>query len=47
MDRQVSERPNPETSFAGLGITIGNAAEGVKRNADQVTLSNDEDGLKH
>ncbi|MDR0269357.1 Cof-type HAD-IIB family hydrolase [Paenibacillus sp.] len=34
-------------SFAGLGVAMGNAPEEVKRNADQVTLSNDEDGLKH
>ncbi|MDT3428419.1 Cof subfamily protein (haloacid dehalogenase superfamily) [Paenibacillus forsythiae] len=32
--------------YAGLGIAMGNAPEEVKRVADQVTSSNDEDGLK-
>ncbi|MFD1775577.1 Cof-type HAD-IIB family hydrolase [Paenibacillus rhizophilus] len=32
--------------YAGLGIAMGNAPEEVKRIADKVTLSNDEDGLK-
>ncbi|AIQ11905.1 Cof-type HAD-IIB family hydrolase [Paenibacillus durus] len=32
--------------YAGLGIAMGNAPEEVKRIADTVTLSNDEDGLK-
>lgn len=31
--------------FAGLGIAMGNAPEGVKVYADEVTLSNDEDGV--
>ncbi|MBE9916134.1 HAD family phosphatase [Paenibacillus donghaensis] len=34
-------------SFAGVGVAMGNAPEEVKRNADQVTLRNDEDGLKY
>lgn len=32
--------------YAGLGIAMGNAPEEVKRMADAVTFSNDEDGLK-
>lgn len=34
-------------SFAGLGIAMANAPDEVKRYADDVTLSNDKDGLKH
>ena len=32
-------------SYAGLGIAMGNAQEVVKKAADYVTLSNDEDGI--
>ncbi|WP_268988486.1 HAD family hydrolase [Paenibacillus polymyxa] len=32
--------------YAGLGIAMGNAPEEVKKIADRVTSSNDEDGLK-
>lgn len=32
-------------SFAGLGVAMGNAVDGVKNVADYVTLSNDEDGV--
>jgi Cof subfamily protein (haloacid dehalogenase superfamily) len=31
--------------FAGMGIAMGNAPEAVKKHADDVTLSNDEDGV--
>jgi len=31
--------------FAGLGIAMGNAPEQVKRIADDITLSNDKDGV--
>ncbi|KWX71231.1 Cof-type HAD-IIB family hydrolase [Paenibacillus jilunlii] len=34
-------------SFAGLGIAMANAPDEVKRYADDVTLSNDKDGLKY
>ena len=31
--------------FAGLGIAMANAQEPVKKEADYITLSNDEDGV--
>ena len=31
--------------FAGLGIAMGNAPDLVKQCADDITLSNDEDGV--
>lgn len=31
--------------FAGLGIAMGNAPDAVKQCADDITLSNDEDGV--
>jgi Cof subfamily protein (haloacid dehalogenase superfamily) len=31
--------------YAGLGIAMGNAPEDVKKHADDVTLTNDEDGV--
>ncbi|AGA57609.1 HAD-superfamily hydrolase, subfamily IIB [Thermobacillus composti KWC4] len=33
--------------FAGLGIAMGNSPDEVKRAADAVTLSNEEDGVAH
>lgn len=33
--------------YAGLGIAMGNALDEVKRLADEVTASNDEDGIAH
>jgi Cof subfamily protein (haloacid dehalogenase superfamily) len=33
--------------YAGLGVAMGNAPDEVKMIADEVTLSNDEDGLMH
>ena len=33
--------------FAGVGVAMANAQESVKREADYVTLSNDEDGVAH
>ncbi|WP_309122708.1 Cof-type HAD-IIB family hydrolase [Paenibacillus sp.] len=32
---------------AGLGVAMGNAQDAVKRIADEVTLTNDEDGVAH
>ncbi|MNI87869.1 putative phosphatase [compost metagenome] len=34
-------------TYAGLGIAMANAPDEVKRYADDVTLSNDKDGLKY
>lgn len=31
--------------FAGIGIAMGNAQEPVKKAADYITLTNDEDGV--
>ena len=31
--------------FAGLGVAMGNAVEELKNAANEVTLSNDEDGI--
>lgn len=33
--------------YADLGVAMGNAPEEIKKIADEVTLSNNEDGLKH
>ncbi len=33
--------------FAGLGVAMGNASEKLKAVADEVTLSNNEDGIAH
>ena len=33
--------------YAGLGVAMGNAPQYLKEAADYVTLSNDEDGVKH
>nr|WP_281419525.1 HAD hydrolase family protein [Bacillus alkalicola] len=33
--------------YAGLGIAMGNAPEDVKKKADVVTSSNDENGVYH
>ena len=33
--------------FAGLGIAMGNASDYVKSLADDVTASNEEDGVAH
>jgi Cof subfamily protein (haloacid dehalogenase superfamily) len=33
--------------FAGLGIAMGNAPDDLKKKANDVTLSNDEDGVYH
>ena len=33
--------------YAGIGVAMGNAPDEVKAVADEVTLSNDEDGLKY
>jgi Cof subfamily protein (haloacid dehalogenase superfamily) len=33
--------------FAGVGVAMGNAPDAIKAKADMVTLTNDEDGVKH
>ena len=33
--------------FAGLGVAMANAAEDIQKEADFVTLSNEEDGVAH
>lgn len=33
--------------FAGLGVAMGNACDGLKEVADEITLSNNEDGIAH
>ncbi len=33
--------------FAGLGVAMGNASEKLKSIADEITLSNNEDGIAH
>ena len=33
--------------YAGLGVAMGNAPEYLKKSADYVTRSNDEDGVRH
>jgi hydroxymethylpyrimidine pyrophosphatase-like HAD family hydrolase len=33
--------------YAGLGIAMGNAPDDVKEKANDITLSNDEDGVYH
>lgn len=33
--------------YAGTGVAMGNAVEGVKEKANIITLSNDEDGIAH
>ncbi|WP_440895638.1 Cof-type HAD-IIB family hydrolase [Amphibacillus sp. Q70] len=33
--------------YVGLGVAMGNAPDEVKKIADEITLSNDEDGLRH
>ena len=33
--------------FAGVGVAMGNATDEVKSRANMVTLTNDEDGVKH
>lgn len=34
-------------NFAGIGVAMGNAVEELKNAADEITLSNDEDGIAH
>ena len=33
--------------YAGIGVAMGNAKDEVKKHSDQITLSNDEDGVFH
>lgn len=33
--------------FAGIGVAMGNAVDELKAAADEITLSNDEDGIEH
>ena len=37
----------PMIEYAGLGVAMGNAPEEVKKHADYVTLSNEEQGVAH
>lgn len=37
----------PMIAYAGLGVAMANAREEVRKEADYITLSNDEDGVKH
>lgn len=32
--------------YAGVGVSMGNAVEEIKRIADEITLSNNEDGIE-
>ena len=34
-------------NYAGFGVAMGNAVEELKNIADEITLSNDEDGIAH
>lgn len=36
----------PMIEFAGLGVAMDNAADAVKKSADYITASNDDDGVK-
>jgi hydroxymethylpyrimidine pyrophosphatase-like HAD family hydrolase len=31
--------------YAGTGVAMGNAIDGLKEKADEVTISNEEDGI--
>lgn len=42
-----SDNDIPMLKRAGIGIAMGNAPESVKQAADDVTLSNDENGIAH
>jgi hydroxymethylpyrimidine pyrophosphatase-like HAD family hydrolase len=33
--------------FAGMGVAMGNACEELKAAADEITLSNNDDGIAH
>lgn len=33
--------------YAGIGVAMGNAVDELKENADEITLSNEEDGIAH
>ena len=35
----------PMLQFAGLGVAMGNSAEEIKKAADKVARSNDDDGV--
>lgn len=37
----------PMIEYASLGVAMGNAPEEIKKKADYVTLSNDDDGIAH
>lgn len=42
-----AENDIPMLEFAGIGVAMGNARDAVKAMADEVTLSNEEDGIAH
>jgi hypothetical protein len=42
-----AENDAPMLEFAGIGVAMGNATDALKAMADEVTLSNDEDGIAY
>ena len=34
-------------AYAGIGVAMGNAIDALKQNANEITLSNNEDGIAH
>ena len=42
-----AENDIPMLQYAGIGVAMGNATDAVKAIADEVTLSNEEDGIAH
>lgn len=42
-----AENDIPMLEYAGIGVAMGNARDAVKEIADEVTLSNEEDGIAH
>lgn len=42
-----AENDIPMLEYAGIGVAMGNAQDGVKAIADEITLSNEEDGIAH
>ena len=42
-----AENDIPMLEYAGTGVAMGNAQDGVKAIADEITLSNEEDGIAH
>lgn len=42
-----AENDIPMLKYAGIGVAMGNASDAVKKIADEVTLSNEQDGIAH